>query len=396
MASNSVNFPPKRNAPPDGKWQHDLFGEKSDLYNPKLNTAAVRAQLGLDANAPSPSLRPFGSATPAAQPSIRNIPTGPAAATYAPAANAALGIKGQGAAAMRQAEMAAKKERAELMRQRRVLEAKQAEVLKHAQQEEKGFVVQVEGLVSGTSAEDVQTAFSAYGEIVHCFVVDAAAVDLVARLTFSRHNDASEACAKLNGAIADGRPLSVKLVDRTPRPAPLPPLPPLKPIATVASTISPPTGPRAQRHAAASAPVVAIPAAAPSRMYADQIEAAQQEALAGAGAASMDVDMEPAAAAVPTGPRGRGARNGVGAAVQQAPANPLMARLGVVPAAAPSAPAAMRQQQQQQQQRGAQPAGLAARLAPAPAQVQQGKGGRGARGGAAAGAQPGSLLARLS
>ncbi|GAA6051681.1 hypothetical protein JCM3770_001226 [Rhodotorula araucariae] len=425
MASNPVNFPPKRNphggggrpaphrahsnsaratpysrTPPaplaaDGKWQHDLFGERSNLYRPTLNTAAVRSQLGINANASSPSLRPFGDATPAAQPIIRTIPNGPAAAMQAPASNTAIGIKGQSAAALRQAEMAARKERAGLLRQRKVLEAKRAEALKHAQEEEKGFVVQVEGLVSGTSAEDVQTAFSAYGEIVYCYVVDANAADLVARLTFSRHNDASDACAKLDGAIADGRPLSVKQVDRMPRPAPLPPLPPIKPVSTVApSHIADgvPTGPRANRRAAV--PAVAIPAAPPRKMYADEIEAAQQEALAGAGGSvSMDVDME-SVPAVPTGPRGRGSRNAAGgagvggaSAAQRAPAtNPLMARLGVVPAAAPSAPAAMRQQQQQ-------PAGLAARLGVIPGRGPgQGKGGRGV----AAGAPPGSLLARLA
>lgn len=192
-------------------------------------------------------------------------------------------------------------------------------------------------------------------------------------------------------------------------PAPLPPLALPKPgPATVNSPrggafAGIPTGPRAQRRGAAAAPaapVVAIPTGPPSKMYADQVESAQQAALAGGGggvaesAGMMDVDTVQAA---PTGPRG-GARGGArsgrggavhGAGVQQQPqqAVPLMARLG---GAGPGA--AARQQQQQQVQ---QPAGLAARFGAAPA--QQGKGGRGAKGGAhAQGAQPGSLLARLA
>lgn len=74
-----------------------------------------------------------------------------------------MGIKGQNAAALRrqadlqrQAEVAARKEREELIRQRKLLEQKRQETVKIAQQEDRGFVVQVEGLVSGTSAEDVQ------------------------------------------------------------------------------------------------------------------------------------------------------------------------------------------------------------------------------------------------
>ncbi|KDE06076.1 hypothetical protein MVLG_03627 [Microbotryum lychnidis-dioicae p1A1 Lamole] len=89
--------------------------------------------------------------------------------------------------------------------------------------EGKGFVIQVEGLVYGTSADDVQTAFGAYGETTFCFIVNEATAreddPLIARLTFKRFEDAADACAKLHGAIADGRELTVKQVERTPPPA---------------------------------------------------------------------------------------------------------------------------------------------------------------------------------
>ncbi|GJN92252.1 hypothetical protein Rhopal_005282-T1 [Rhodotorula paludigena] len=346
----------------DGKWTHDLFGEKSDLYNPTLNVSHVRQKLHLPAAEASPSLRPFGAATPAAQPLLRaaGLASAPAAAPAAPA----LGIKGQGAAAhqreaARQANLARiaqqkeREERAALLRERKVLEQKRQAQIQISKEEELGFVVQVEGLVNGTSAEDVQTAFGAYGEIRYCYIIDETAADLQARLTFTRHADASDACAKLE---------------------------------CVTRSYS------NRRGAAAPAAAPAPAPAAPSRMYADQIEAAQQQA---ASSSAMDVDMAAPAAA---GPRGRGAaraHGGAAAPAAAAPANPLMARLGVPTgprngATQPRGQGAARQQQQQQ------PQGLAARLGGVPGKQQQG--GKGGKGGGARGAasQGNSLLARLT
>ncbi|GAA5903277.1 hypothetical protein JCM8208_002263 [Rhodotorula glutinis] len=460
MASGSISFPPKRGTssgatrggshrpapqrtnsagsrsapysrpppPPaaDGKWQHDLFGEKSDLYRPSLNTAALLARAGVvDQSSSSASLRPFGTATPAAQPILHAPASGPqpgAVNTHA------MGIKGQNAARQQhQAEIAARRERAEAARQRKVLEDQRQKTVLIAQHEQQGFVVQVEGLVSGTSAEDVQAAFGAYGEIVYCFVPDPNAADLVARLTFSRHADAADACSKLDGAIADGRPLRVKQVDRTPYPPALPPLAPPKlqpstlapssssfpaPAASSGPFAGVPTGPRAQqqqrRQPAPPPPPpqaqVATPTVQPSKMYADQVEEAQQEALGGGGGGgavgeSMDVDMAPAApAAVGRGAGGRGGgrggRAGGGhAAQQQQQQQQQQAALSL--AARLSGAGQHKGQQRQQQGKGAKqqqpaPAGLAARLgAPAAAQGQgqaQGKAGRGG----------GSLLSRLA
>lgn len=47
----------------------------------------------------------------------------------------------------------------------------------------------------------LQTAFGQYGATLHCFIVNEAELketdELIARLTFERHADAVEACAKL-------------------------------------------------------------------------------------------------------------------------------------------------------------------------------------------------------
>ncbi|BGO96551.1 hypothetical protein NBRC10513v2_000489 [Rhodotorula toruloides] len=424
--ANPYSRPPPAAPAADGKWQHDLFGANSDLYNPSINFSAIRAKLPAQQQT-SPSLRPFGAATPAAQ-AVLSAPTAPVATVQQ--SGAALGIKGSNAAAQREAarranleRMAAQKERAELIRQRKELEKERQEKVKIAKEEDLGFVVQVDGLVAGTSAEDVQTAFGSYGEIRFCFIVDPAASELSARLTFTRYDDAAAACSKLDGAIADGRPLSVKQTSRTPMPPPLPPLPKhsvgpalVGTSSATGAAASVPTGPRSQRRAQPAQVQTAIPVEPPSKMYADQIEAAERAAAAAAAAAQnggngMDVDMADSSA-ISAGPRGRGAvprgrgpvhAPGAVAATQQRqqqPINPLAARLGVN---VPSGPAAMRQQGANGRAQGAAGAGsLAARLGgngQAASAVSGAKGGRGGRGGggqaASAGQGGSSLLARL-
>lgn len=148
----------------DGKWQHDLSGEDSDLYNPSINFSSFSKRVpGWDEV--SPSLRPFGPNTPTAQALIvtptgqvtsynpnaqqaaASIPTGPA-----------IGIKGTNAAAAHTVRKQQQKDRAELLRQRKELEKQRQETVKIAKEEELGFVVEVAGLVAGTSAEDVQAS----------------------------------------------------------------------------------------------------------------------------------------------------------------------------------------------------------------------------------------------
>ncbi|GAA5844712.1 hypothetical protein JCM11251_007356 [Rhodosporidiobolus azoricus] len=402
---------------PTDKWQHDLFGEGSDLYNPSLNSGALKSKLrGWGDDTPSASLRPFGAATPAAQPiraTVQQVQQqAPANGTgrAVPAQGQQqqqFGIKGRSDQAAERRRLQQEKERAQQeqkelreLRQKQEREREREEKAKIAREEDKGTVVQVEGLVSGTSAEDVQTAFGSYGEIRFCFIVNPTAASLIARLTFSKHEDATTACSKLDGAVADGRPLRVKQVTRTPMPEPLPPLP--KMLAGGAGAAVPtgprgvagaPTGPRGRQ--ASKAATVPAPAPIPSKMYADGVEAAQQSVVGD----SMDVDMAPptSSAAAPTGPRrGRGRGAAVVPAAPLAPgARPgpppsLAQRVGVTPAAT-----AGRQQQQQQQ---AVPQSLAARLGVANgAPAAAGGAGKGKKGkaGAAGAVQGNSLLARL-
>ncbi|GAA6059875.1 hypothetical protein JCM10212_007080 [Sporobolomyces blumeae] len=369
----------------DGKWQHDLFGAGSNLYRPAINVDHLRKVIPGAQPVESASLRPFGAATPAPQRLITTSNDSLASAsasasapatTTSPFAAAAtqsaggdktsatlatrMGIKGvsneaqERARAQKAERLKLERERRELLRARKALEKERLELVKIAEQEETGFVVQVEGLIYGTSGEDVQTAFGSYGEIKFCYVVNEKTAkesdELTARLTFSRHEDAATACHKLDGAIADGRPLRVRQVPRSPFPPALPPLPAsissssapsspaLSPVAGRGTR--PSTRPRgaAPRNAAPQAAAPPPPPPIPSKMYADEIEssyapvasASGYPALGSTAAAqgssdAMDVEMDDAPA-IPTGPRhgtaagrarGRG-RGGPGGAATRA------------------------------------------------------------------------------
>ncbi|GAA5856349.1 hypothetical protein JCM8547_000881 [Rhodosporidiobolus lusitaniae] len=421
----------------DGKWTHDLFGEDSNRYTPSVNSQALKSKLrGWTDPAPSASLRPFGAATPAAQPLVRNavaqavqpqqqarqqeqqqlVAARRGVAQPVPQNQARFGIKGTSNAAalqrkQQEARQKAEREYAELVRLRKEEVQKREEKVKIAQEEEKGFVVQVEGLVQGTSAEDVQTAFGSYGEISYCFIVDPNSQNLAARLTFTKHFDAAQACLKLDGAIADGRPLRVQQTSRTPVPPVFPPLPSKASVLSTAGAAAPspsaprvppagprtfagvPTGPKG-RSQVPKQPIGAISPAIPSKMYADAIESAESAALcASASSNAMDVDMAPPSTSspLPTGPR-RGRGRGAAAAALPAAAKPappapsLAQRLGQ---------ASGKQGQQQGQQQGGS---LAARLGVANGAANGAGGGgkkKGKGGGGAGGQRQPGLLARL-
>ncbi|GAA5909065.1 RNA recognition motif domain-containing protein [Sporobolomyces salmoneus] len=348
---HSANSLANSNGPPpsNGKWQNDLFETTSDLYNPTINVSHVASIIPGAKPVASASLRPFGDATPAPQRLISTasnpVPSSSAlpANQSAPPANdliSRVGIKGSSnrqaqseqedkerLRVLRAEKVKLERERREQLRLRKELEQDREEKFKIAEFEETGFVVQVEGLVYGTSAEDVQTAFASYGEIKHCFIVNEKSARegdiLIARITFSRHDDAKTACHKLDGAIADGRPLKVQNVPRSPFPPALPPLPPILASSSSApASPSLPSGPRggnagrgrgrARMGPATIAPPV-VPAPAPSKMRADMIDEVYNSqppvAAVTMASESMDVDMSD----VPSGPRrGRGGptRNG--------------------------------------------------------------------------------------
>lgn len=72
-------------------------------------------------------------------------------------------------------------------------------------------VVEVSGLVPGTSADDVQAIFKQCGTITNATNMGRRD-DVIVRLTFKVEKDALDAVKKFNGQVADGRELKVSIV----------------------------------------------------------------------------------------------------------------------------------------------------------------------------------------
>ncbi|KAI0044262.1 hypothetical protein FA95DRAFT_1562455 [Auriscalpium vulgare] len=75
----------------------------------------------------------------------------------------------------------------------------------------RGNVVDVSGLVKGTTAEDVQAIFKRCGDIIKA-TVKSDAGEVVVRLTYKFDTDAKKAVDQFNNMVADGRTLTVKIV----------------------------------------------------------------------------------------------------------------------------------------------------------------------------------------
>ncbi|CAH7688686.1 hypothetical protein PPACK8108_LOCUS23685 [Phakopsora pachyrhizi] len=79
-------------------------------------------------------------------------------------------------------------------------------------------ILEVANLADGTSAEDVQTAFADFGEIQDCSTEEGPRQGnqqtLRARMVFVHKAEAERAVDALNGALADGLTLAVKIVGR--------------------------------------------------------------------------------------------------------------------------------------------------------------------------------------
>ncbi|EFP92577.1 hypothetical protein PGT21_036575 [Puccinia graminis f. sp. tritici] len=79
-------------------------------------------------------------------------------------------------------------------------------------------ILEVANLADGTSAEDVKTAFADFGEIQECSTEEglrqANQPTLKARMIFTHKAEAEKAVEALNGALADGLTLAVKIVGR--------------------------------------------------------------------------------------------------------------------------------------------------------------------------------------
>ncbi|PLW30126.1 hypothetical protein PCANC_21092 [Puccinia coronata f. sp. avenae] len=79
-------------------------------------------------------------------------------------------------------------------------------------------ILEVANLADGTSAEDVKTAFADFGEIQECSTEEGLRQGnqptLKARMIFTHKAQAEKAVDALNGALADGLTLAVKIVGR--------------------------------------------------------------------------------------------------------------------------------------------------------------------------------------
>lgn len=78
----------------------------------------------------------------------------------------------------------------------------------------RGNLIEVKGLVAGTTADDVEAIFKRCGPIVKSYVQSPGPTDgsVAVRLVFKEERDALSAVKKFNGETADGRTLVVKSV----------------------------------------------------------------------------------------------------------------------------------------------------------------------------------------
>jgi len=149
---NRTNRPPKGN--PEGQWSHDLY-ESHNSLSARLNIT------------PTP---PKATINPIAQKAIKDATSIPAARQD----GGPLSIKGASAS--------------------------------------QGNVVEVSGLVSGTTAEDVAAIFKRCGQILDHKSVSKKGDDPRIRITFKTPASAASAVQKFHNQPADGKILSVKIV----------------------------------------------------------------------------------------------------------------------------------------------------------------------------------------
>ncbi|KAA1470626.1 hypothetical protein DENSPDRAFT_836460 [Dentipellis sp. KUC8613] len=76
----------------------------------------------------------------------------------------------------------------------------------------KGNVVDVSGLVRGTTAEDVEAIFKRCGPITQSSAKNSPDGGVTVRLTFKNDKDARASVESFNGQVADGRTLAVRIV----------------------------------------------------------------------------------------------------------------------------------------------------------------------------------------
>jgi hypothetical protein len=69
-------------------------------------------------------------------------------------------------------------------------------------------------LSPGTSVDDLRTALTSYGDIVHCFLLTSPDNVLGAIIHFTDRNTAAAAAADLDGTCADSFDLTARLMDQ--------------------------------------------------------------------------------------------------------------------------------------------------------------------------------------
>ncbi|KAG0141228.1 hypothetical protein CROQUDRAFT_83481 [Cronartium quercuum f. sp. fusiforme G11] len=266
----SYHQPPPGN--PDGKWSHDLFEEDSDIYEPKIR---FKADLTFPPRPseprPSPSLRPFGksqvmgsntspsvgsrlfastglvNASDSASQTVSDSPAPVPAVVPSQVPRTNISLLSRIQSASRPAPFCQPIEllsnssitstfasvpavRAEPapseLREARELQEQKARLAKAQKAYELAInkymsgpvILEVSNLADGTSAEDVKTAFADFGEIQDCSTEEGPKQGfqptLKARMVFVQQADAEKAVEALNGVLADGLVLGVRIVSK--------------------------------------------------------------------------------------------------------------------------------------------------------------------------------------
>lgn len=259
----------------DEKWSHDLFEPDSDVYAPKIR---FKVDLPLSTSSepvPSPSLRPFGKShavtsivapstntrlfastglldqpTPASQAQREPVQciapplSEPVQATRAPLSLLSRIQSASKPPVVHQplelipnvinisAFSANRNNRAEPtptpseIRKARELQEQKVRTARAQKSYDVALqryfngpvILEVSNLADGTSAEDVKTAFADFGEIHDCSTEEGpkqgSQPTLKARMIFINRADADKAVEALNGVLADGLLLGVKVVGR--------------------------------------------------------------------------------------------------------------------------------------------------------------------------------------
>ncbi|KAJ4471617.1 hypothetical protein J3R30DRAFT_3836380 [Lentinula aciculospora] len=151
----------------ESAWSHDLFAQHNSL-SARMNLPASKPTLPPDVANASKSLaqRAFRDALSLSSPSTSRGPRG----------GEELNIKGAGSS---------------------------------------GNVVEVSGLVDGTTADDVSAIFKRCGEISQSKLVSKRNEEVRIRITFKTTTSAAEAVKSFNGVPADGKTLAVTIVGAT-------------------------------------------------------------------------------------------------------------------------------------------------------------------------------------